>query len=117
MRHISNILRCFVFSMAVVLLTIPQSVFAEFSNPLRPGLDSIAGFTSAALKAATYILFPVAVVFMVYSGFLFITAQGNSEKLSKAKMNFFWTVVGIALLLGAWALSELIRGTIEPLLG
>lgn len=88
----------------------------EFCNPLRSTLSSVAGFTSAFLRAAVYVLFPVAVLFIVYSGFQFLMAQGNSEKLSSAKSNFFWTILGVALLLGAWALAELIRATVEPIL-
>jgi len=106
-----------VFSVAVVGLTLPTVVFVQFKNPLKSDLSSVAGFTEAFLKAAVFILFPIAVVFVVYSGFLFVAAQGNSEELAKAKRNFFWTIIGVALLLGAWALAVLIKGTIDPILG
>ena len=99
----------------VFALSTPVYVYA-LENPLRDGLSSVAGFAEALLRAAVFILFPIAVVFIVYSGFLFIFAQGNSEDLSKAKRNFFWTIIGVALLLGAWALAMLIQGTIDPIL-
>lgn len=106
-----------VFSVALAALSLPVVVFAEFSNPLKSSLSTVAGFTEAFLKAAVFIMFPIAVVFVVYSGFLFVSAQGNSEELAKAKRNFFWTIIGVALLLGAWALAVLIKGTIDPILG
>lgn len=107
--------RHILFSVLSVLVAAPIIVHAQFNNPLKSGLDTIAGFTEAFLKAVVFVLFPVAVLFVVYSGFLFIAAQGNSEGLEKAKKNFFWTIIGVGLLLGAWALALLIKGTIDTL--
>ncbi len=105
---------------ASVVVMAPVYVFAsgceagKFCNPLK--IDSFTGLVQAILKVAVYILFPVAVLFLIYSGFLFITALGNFEKLTKAKNNFLWTLVGMTLLLGAFALSTLIKGTIDPII-
>jgi len=104
------------FSLALIGLTAPTVVFGQFDNPLKSNLSTVAGFTEAFLKAVVYVLFPIAVLFVVYSGFLFVIAQGKPEGLTKAKNNFLWTIIGIALLLGAWALSVLIKGTIDPIL-
>ncbi len=82
-------------------------------NPLK--FHSIQEFVQGFLKAVVYVGFPIAVLFLVYSGFLFVFAQGNSTEIEKAKKNFFWTVTGIALFLGAWALAALIKGTIDQL--
>ncbi len=106
------------------LLSVPGVVSAAcsrgggkgFQNPLCNGLDTVAGFTEAFLNVVTQILFPVAVLFIVYSGFLFVMARGNSDKLGEAKSNFLWVVIGVALLLGAFALATLIKGTIDPIL-
>lgn len=106
------------FALSVLALSIPAFVFGQgFANPLKPEISSVAGFTSEFLRAVIFIVFPIAVVFIVYSGFLFVFAQGKPEELSKAKTNFFWTLVGVALLLGATALAALIKGTIDPILG
>jgi len=114
------------YVLALGILTLPMDVYAaspkkcppgsEFCNPLRDGLNTVSGFTEALLKAVIYILFPIAVLFMIYSGFKFIIAQGNEQELKKAKVNFFWTVIGLSLLLGAVALAAILRGTIDPLI-
>ena len=95
----------------------PTLLFAAgLENPLAGGgITSIATFVEKFLKAVVYVGFPIAVLFIVYSGFLFVLAQGNSGELEKAKKNFMWTVIGVGLFLGAWALAELIRGTINQL--
>ncbi|QSH39642.1 TrbC/VirB2 family protein [Candidatus Kaiserbacteria bacterium] len=105
------------FMFVLALLAAPEMVFAQaFSNPLRSELSSISKFTEAFVQVVVYLLFPLAVVSIVYSGFLFVAAQGNSDGLKKAKTNFLWTVIGVALLLGAVALATLIDNTISPIL-
>ena len=111
-------LRVYALIALMTAVLAPGLLFAQgFQNPLSGNLSSISGFVAAFLKAIVFIMFPIAVVFVVYSGFLFVAAQGNPEDLAKAKRNFFWTIIGVGLLLGAWALAELIKGTIDPILG
>lgn len=85
----------------------------RLQNPLE--FNSIAEFVAAALQALVVIALPIVGFFILLSGFLFISAQGNQEKLIKAKTNFMWVIAGAILILGAWALSQLIGGTIEQL--
>ena len=59
----------------------------------------------------------VCIFFIIYSGFLFIKAQGDPAELKTAKSVFLWSVVGTAVLLGASVVSDLIRGTVESLIG
>jgi len=54
----------------------------------------------------------IAVFFLIYAGFLFVTAGGNEDKLATAKKTFLWTIVGIAILLGAVVISNGIKNTI-----
>ena len=89
---------------------------AGLENPLSGGgINSMSEFVQKFLEAVVYVGFPIAVLFVVYSGFRFVLAQGNSSELEKAKKNFMWTVIGVGMFLGAWALAELIRGTINQL--
>jgi hypothetical protein len=87
------------------------------TSPLSSSLSSIPAFLSAALSAMVKIALPIITVFIVYSGFLFVTAQGNQAKLAIAKTNFFYAVLGALLILSAWVLANLIGGTVTQLLG
>ena len=57
----------------------------------------------------------VAVFFIVYSGFLFVTARGSEDKLKTAKRALLYSVIGTAILLGAWVIAEVIASTINQL--
>lgn len=106
-------MRIFIF----VLTFLPILAFAQgvFDNPL--GYNTIDSFLRAVLNAVVTIAFPIIVLFLVYAGFLFVSAQGDQEKLKTAKKIFLWTIVGALLILGAEALSIAIEGTIEEIKG
>ena len=82
-------------------------------NPLEA--DTIPGLIADILDVVITIGFFISVFFIIYAGFLFVTAQGNDEKLSKAKTTFLWTIVGVAILLGAKVLANVVCGTLNEI--
>jgi hypothetical protein len=57
----------------------------------------------------------VAVLMIMYAGFLYVTAGGNEAKIKTAHQALTWAVIGAAILLGAWVISQAIQGTINQL--
>ena len=88
------------------------SIFT-FQNPLK--VDSICGLLMALLNVIMAIGIPIAVLFLVWSGALFVIARGDTKGLIKARANFFYTVLGIGLFLGAWFLGRVVAGTINAI--
>jgi hypothetical protein len=81
-------------------------------NPL--GVDfSILGFLKALFKNFVKLALPFLVLFTIYSGFLFVEARGNEEKLSIAKKNFLYVIIGALLILGAWTIATVLSGTVD----
>lgn len=87
----------------------------EVKNPL--GVGSFCGLVKALLTAAIEIGIPIAVLFIVYAGFKFVLARGSPEKLKEARQNFLWTIIGIAIFLGAWLLASVVANTVRSLGG
>jgi hypothetical protein len=113
-----------IVSLALVVWMMALPVFAQNSsiatekgleNPLK--FDSIQGFVEGFLRAIVMIAIPLITIFIVYAGFLFISARGNSGKLNEAKNNFMYVIMGAILILSAWVLATLIGGTVRQLLG
>lgn len=100
-----------------VLLTVPTLLFAALDNPLNSNFSSVPAFIAGALKALALIALPIISLFLVFSGFLFLTAQGNEQKLKTAKTNFLYVVIGALLILGAWIIATLIAGTVSQIAG
>ncbi|MBP9668889.1 MAG: hypothetical protein KBE09_01210 [Candidatus Pacebacteria bacterium] len=103
---------------ALALVCLPVAASAAggtLESPLR--FNTIAEFVEGLLRAVVYIALPIISLFIVYAGFKFVTAQGNSDKISAARDNFLYVVIGAILILGAWAIAQLIGGTINELRG
>jgi hypothetical protein len=102
---------------AFSLLMLPAISFAashtSLVNPVK--FPTIERFIEGALRAVVTIALPIVAFFIVYSGFLFVKAQGNPDELKTAKENFKWVILGSALILGAWVLATLIAGTVSQL--
>ncbi|MBU1178828.1 pilin [Patescibacteria group bacterium] len=95
---------------SVIILGVSQPVLAQFpgesglQNPLKA--DSFGKLIQDISGIVIKIGSALAVVFIIWSGFLFVTARGNEEQLKKAKMTFTWTIIGAVVLLGAAVIAE-----------
>ncbi len=92
-----------------------QGVNTSIPNPFNFG-DSLPEFIAAVVER---VLLPlagvIAVIAFIWSGFLFVTAQGDPTKLETAKRALLYTAIGTAILLGAIVLTDVITGTIDSL--
>jgi len=61
---------------------------------------------------ATLFLFG-AVIFFVYSGYLYLSSGGDSKKQEAAKQNFLWGCVGVAVGLLAYVFPEIVKSFLE----
>ena len=82
-------------------------------NPLA--VSSFCDLLKIVLQALLILGLPVAVIFLVLAGFQYITAYGNEGKLTKAHENIKWTVIGVAIFLGAWTIAQIIKATLVSL--
>lgn len=88
-------------------------VNVKLDNPIDA--DTFQELVEALLEIVVAIGTPIAILAIIYSGFLFVKARGNSEELVKAKTALMWTIVGVVVLLGARLLATVISGTITEL--
>lgn len=88
---------------------------ATFSNPVKA--ESISALLASLLEFFVRVATVVCVLYIVWSGFLFVKAQGNEEELKKAKQAFFYALIGTLLMLGAQVISTAISNTINQIGG
>ena len=120
LKRLYRLLSAFVFFLPfniilaqdIVTKRLPET--QALQNPLK-GIGNIRQFLTALLDAVVFIAFPFIILMVIYSGFLFVSAQGNEEKLKIAKRTIFWTIVGALIILGASMLSYAIEGTVDNL--
>jgi hypothetical protein len=82
-------------------------------NPIKAKslTDLFQGIISVVIELGTIL----SVLGIMYGGYLYVTAQGNEEKLGAAQKTITWALVGTAVLLGARTIMTAIRGTVEQL--
>lgn len=113
----------------IILLTfiflLPIISFAEFPSDCNPGDGKICNPLSGTatlpeliqkvLEGVLKIGIPVIALAIIYCGYLFVVARGNSEEINKAKEALLYTIIGSGILLGSWAIAKMISITITSL--
>lgn len=94
--------------------TTPSEGSSEIQNPIQ--FNSIPALIVAVLDFLVKIGFPLVVVAIIYSGFLFIFARGNESKLETAKKALQYAVVGGVLILGAWMFANMLQEMVGDVL-
>ena len=85
----------------------------KLKNPIDA--KTFQELVEAILEIVVTIGTPIAILAIIYCGFLFVSAQGKPEKLKDARTALLWTIVGVVVLLGAKLLATVIAGTITNL--
>lgn len=85
-------------------------VAGELCNPLQS-----ATITDFLLKIIDVILIfaqPLIVLFIMYAGYLYVTARGEDAQITTARSALLWAVIGGVIILGARLILAVIKGTI-----
>lgn len=91
-----------------------DAIVIQINNPLT-GIDSVMQFIKKILDLAVTIGVPILAIFIMYSGFLFITARGDMSKIKDAKNTLLNAIIGGAILLGAWVIAQAIKNTVAEI--
>lgn len=93
---------------------VPCDKSGKLCNPV-PSITSIPGLINTFLIGALKIGIPVVALAIIYCGFLFVKARGKPEEINKAKEALLYTLIGAAILLGSWAIAQMIQTTVTGL--
>jgi len=81
-------------------------------NPLGEG-TTITSFFLDLIRILLIFAIPIIVFFIIYAGFLMVTANGKPEQISKGKTALLYAVIGGLLILGANLILTVIQGTVD----
>ena len=91
-----------------------NSTQGKITNPLKT-TNTLPDLIRIILEGVIKIGMPIVALAIIYCGFLFVFARGNSEKLTKAKDALLYTIIGAVILLGSWAIAKMIQATVLAL--
>lgn len=125
-NYLASILSVFVFGFIVLspVISLAQNntvsvpgvtptAAVTINNPIKA--KNVQDFVKTILEGIIKIGIPLVAIAIIYSGFLFVTAVGKPDKIKEAKDALLYTVIGAALLLGSWAIAQLISETVLSL--
>lgn len=122
----------------IFFLLAPAISFAQGADPTNPGADPSAGngqqvtvidinipnpisvgtipeFIQKVLEFIITIGLPILAMAIIYSGFLFVTANGKEAQITTAKNALLFAVIGGFILLGSWLIAGVIKDALTDL--
>jgi len=101
-----------VFALQVSAQTPPDFGLEEVGNEVNLANRDPRAIVGSIINVALGFLGVIAVAIILMGGFKWMTAGGNEDKVSEAKKLLGAGVIGLVIVLAAWAVSTFIIGAI-----
>lgn len=92
-----------------------QNITVTIQNPLKTG-DSLE---SLLVSIIHNIILPIggiiAVLAFIFSGFMYVTAQGDEKKIAQASRSLLYAAIGTIVLIGAEVIAQMLKATINQI--
>lgn len=92
----------FVLAIGLSLLVAPP-VLAQSG-----GVGQVESFIRSVIQLIAGLAGLIATGFFVAGGFTYITSSGNPEQLDKAKRTLTWSAIGLAIVIAAFVISNIV---------
>lgn len=92
----------------------PPECWDKIPGPTNTNLaskDILRSLLYGIYENIRYVFSALAVAFLVYNGFRFVTANNDEETIKKQKTHLLWSFIGISLLAVAWEISQIFEYT------
>ena len=83
-------------------------VLAEPAFAQMAGVSNVENFIRSVITVLAGLAGLVATGFFVAGGFTYITSSGNPEQLDKAKRTLTWSAIGLAIVIAAFVLANIV---------
>ena len=113
MRKLFSSLFCLLLlAPSVVLAADPTSTDTTVNlvNPL--GTNDVRVIIGTIIKAALGLSGSIALLMFIYGGFMWLTSQGNTEKIEKGKQVLIWATIGLAVIFFAYTIVNAVINAI-----
>lgn len=112
--HSFPIIAIGLFAVVHPVLAVPTDYLGQLAGDLGlPRYDSFTAFLTDFLSVLLALVFIIAVLFAVISGYRMVTSGGNEEILEKARRSLTWSIAGAAVVLLAWIIVRAVLNLLE----
>lgn len=92
---------------AIVALGVPF-LFVHPALAADGNVTQVENFIRSVIKVVAGLAGLIATGFLVVGGLGYITSSGNPEKLDKSKQTIIWSLIGLAIVIGAFVISSIV---------
>jgi len=82
------------------------------NNPFGGANTSITDLLYALVNVLLVFAVPVIVVCVIFAGFMYVTAQGNPEKVKTASRALLYALIGAVIIVGAYAIIAIVQSIV-----
>lgn len=82
----------------------------ELKNPIT--FSTIPDLLMAVLNVMIVVSIPIVVLFLIYAGFLYVTARGDEQKIKDASSALTYGVIGGVVIIGSVAILQIIKNVV-----
>ena len=117
-----NIKKTFVTLALSVLMLLPMAALAQGSlnahdlgvdavgNSIKLGSGDVRETAGRIINVSLSFLGIIAVAIVLYGGFKYMISGGNKEKTEEARSWIVAGIIGLAIILSAWAITQFVIG-------
>lgn len=103
------------FAMAASLLGLAMPTVAGASSFALTAADatttaSFSGLVTSVVNVVLYVAGAAAVLYMVYSGFQYVTAGGDDDKAATARKGLINAIIGIVIVMAVYFIFQATKG-------
>lgn len=91
-------------------LPVTKSTSVKLVNPLK--VTSIEDLLQAILNVVIVLATPIIVFFIIYAGFLYVTARGNAEQVTQANRALTYAIIGGVVIIGSIAIATIVKNIV-----
>ena len=95
---------------------VTTNIDINIPNPTTAGSTLMEVITSIVVNVVTPRAAVRVGVWIIYSGFMYVMAQGNEKKVTEAHQQLLWSLVGAGILLGAAGIAKVVETTVTALI-
>ncbi len=89
------------------------AAFKDLNKLKLSGEDAIPNLIGRIIKAGMQVIGSIALIIFVAGGLMWMTARGNSERISSALKMITWASLGIIVILSSYMLVEFVFGVFK----
>lgn len=98
-----------IYYLAVTFIAVGLPFMLAKSAYAAPaGVSNVENFIRSIIQVVAGLAGLVATGFFVAGGFTYITSSGNPEQLDKAKRTITWSAIGLAIVIAAFVLANIV---------